>query len=61
MLDFGGHIWPNIPDYALNIVHCTGSESSLSQCSLAGIANDSCFYFADAGVRCGKSNDTDNY
>jgi len=36
----------------LDELHCTGNESSLSQCPHAGINNHDCTHFEDAGVKC---------
>ena len=38
----------------LDDVECTGRESSLSECSHAGIRNHNCGHSEDVGVRCGE-------
>ena len=39
----------------LDEVDCTGDESSLSQCSHAGIGVHNCRHSQDVGVRCGEN------
>ena len=33
-------------------VHCTGTETSLQQCSASDIGDHNCNHYEDAGVRC---------